>query len=298
MNINSINMFIAVAKEGRFATIARHFNIDPSLVSRTISNLESELGFRLFHRTTRKIALTEAGRLYFSRAVAAVEELEQAQDEAHAISSGPHGTLRLSVSVAYGQKCIIPLLSKFRAELPDIHLELLISDENLDLVSNRIDLAIRLAPTINTDVICAKLHQTKYRVAASPEYIKSSPKILYPIDIDQHNLILSTLEEYKNSWLFKNKKGEVIKIPVKANLNISNALAIQEAALNGLGIALIADWMIDEDLKNGKCIDIFPNYEVAATSFETAAWMIYSNRKFLPMKVRATIDFLTTHLKN
>ena len=285
-----------VARLGSFASAARSIDADPSQVSRTIAGLESALGIRLFQRTTRQMNLTEAGELYLGRVEAIVDELDDARDQALALSSEPQGTLRLTTSVAFGHICLVPLISNFKNTFPHLDVDLVLTDENLDLVSNRIDLAIRLAPAIESDVISSKLFDTRYRVCASPAYISTAPPFESPNDIINHDVIQYALPNFRERWLFRDARNKTIEVPVKGTLNISNALVIRESVLLGLGPALMADWLIDNAIETGKCVDVFPNYQVTATSFETGAWLIYPNRQFLPNKVRVAINFLREHL--
>lgn len=296
LDLGALRIFIDVARHGGFSPVARDRDLDPSSVSRVISVLEVELGVRLFQRTTRRLTLTEAGSLYFDRIEALVDNLDAARDDALAISSGPLGTLRLTASVAFGHACLTPLLPAFRETFPALKLELLLSDANLDLVSERIDLAIRLGPSVEADVVGVKLFDTRYKVCASPGYLAGAPALIAPDDLRTHRCLRFTLPEFRTRWLFGRRDGETSEVPVDGDLIISNALALRDCALAGLGPALLADWLIDKDLAEGTLVDCFPDHHVAATSFDTAAWLLYPSRAFLPNKVRATIDFLRRQL--
>ena len=296
MEMRSLQVFVDVARRGSFAAAARARGLDPSSVSRTIVALEREVGIRLFQRTTRRLALTEAGAGYFRRIEALLDELDRAREEAQAVSAAPSGTLRLTASVAFGQVCLVPLLDRFREAFPGLALELLMTDANLDLVAERIDLAVRLAPDIGVDLVCAKLADTRYRVCASPGYLASAPPLEAPSALSWHACLRFMLPEFRSRWLFRDKAGEVEEVPVTGALLISNALALREAALAGLGPSLLPTWLIGSELASGRLVDLFPDYEVTATSFETAAWLLYPSRAFLPNKVRVAIDFLRQHL--
>ncbi|KKJ75594.1 LysR family transcriptional regulator [Kiloniella litopenaei] len=298
MDIEALTIFAEAAHLGSFAKVARKLNTDPSQISRTISSLETQLGVRLFQRTTRKIALTEAGKRYLDRISPVLIELQQAHDEITSMTSAPRGHLKITASVSYGQKCLLPLLSEFSETYPDITLELLLTDQNLDLVSNDIDFAIRMAPIIENDVICTKLHDTHYRVVASPTYLATADAITKPADITNHKMILFSLPDYRSEWQFKTKDGHISSVPVNGTLMISNAIAIQECVHKNMGIALLADWQVDRAIKEDQLINLFPDYRVAATTFETAAWIIYPNRNFLPNKTRVAIDFIRRRLNS
>jgi DNA-binding transcriptional LysR family regulator len=164
MDIQNLRQFVEVARHGGFAAAARGQGLDPSSVSRSIATLEQELGVRLFQRSTRKLSLTEAGQVYLTRVAPLLDEVEQAREEALAASTGVSGTLRLTTSVAFGYQHLAALLPKFRVLHPQLKVEVLMTDSNLHLVNDRIDLAIRLGARFEGDVVCSKLASTRYRV--------------------------------------------------------------------------------------------------------------------------------------
>ncbi|MEM8792863.1 MAG: LysR substrate-binding domain-containing protein [Pseudomonadota bacterium] len=297
MDLNALTTFLAVIRHGNFSDAARAAGVEPYAVSRTIAALETKLGVRLFQRTTRKVSLTEAGEVYRDRVAGIIDELEHAGEAARDLGRSPRGVLRLSTSVAYGQRRIIPLLGAFRKAFPDITLELVQSDANLDLVAERIDLAIRLAPLVEQDVICTKLHPTRYRVVASPLMAEKIGRI-DPSGLSDMDVLLQSLPGYRSEWNFRVGDGPVSGVPVRGRLMFSTPMALREAALAGLGPALLADWMVAEDFGFSRMVDLFPEYEVTATTFETAAWLIYPSRTFLPAKVRVAVDFLKAHLRD
>ncbi len=296
MDVKNLRLFVETTRRGSFAAVAKDRDLDPSSVSRAISTLERELGFRLFQRTTRQLALSEAGATYLTRVESVIDELEDARDQALAIHSQPAGTLRMTASVAFGQQCLVPLAPKFRAAFPNLKLELTLTDANLDLVSERIDLAIRLAPRIEGDVIALRLFPTRYRVCASPDYLAAAAPLKTPEDLTRHRCLLFALPHYRSRWLFREPGGAIAEILVRGDVVMSNALSLRACVLNGMGPALLANWLIDGDLADGRLIDPFPDRQAAATEFETAAWLVYPSRAYLPYKTRAAVDFLKHEL--
>ena len=162
MDTEAIKTVTLVAQQGSFAAAARVLSVDPSSVSRTVAAVEEDLGLRLFQRSTRSLSVTEEGEAYLARLVPLLEELDHAQDEAREVSRHPAGTVRLTTSVAFAHTCIVPQLAAFAAQYPDISLEILPSDANLDLAANSIDLEIRLATETKGDIISSKLKEKKY----------------------------------------------------------------------------------------------------------------------------------------
>lgn len=292
MDLAALNMFIEVARRGSFAEVARERGVDPSSVSRTIAALEDALGIRLFQRTTRQVRLTEAGELYLKRVETLAQEIDVARDDALALSSGPRGTLRVTATVAFGICRLAPLLPAFRAAYPDLKVELVLADNNLDLVTERIDLAIRLAPGISGDLIGTKLMDTRYMICASPDYLRTAPAIETPRDLEHVSCVLYTLGDFRTRWRFRRAGEDLFDVPVQGQFYISNALAVRDSALRGLGPALLADWIASDAIRDGRLIRLFPDYDVTATNFATAAWLLYPSRSYLPSKVRVMIDFL------
>ncbi len=295
MEIETLGMLIDVARRGSFAAVARDRGIDPTSVSRPIATLEAELGVRLFQRTTRAMALTEEGEAYVAAIGPLVERLEAARE---ALARGPDaltGAVRITASTAFGETLLAPLIPAFRAELPALRLELVLTDDNLDLVADRIDIALRLAPSYRADVVGVKLFVTRYHVVASQAYVDREGAPVEPGDLTQRDCIRSAVPEFRSRWLFR-AEGRTNEVFVDGHLVSSNAMVLRAAALAGTGPALLADWLIARDLAQGALIDLFPRHDVTATNFETAAWLLYPSRERMPRRIRATIDFLRTRL--
>lgn len=294
MDLEVLKTFVEVMHQGSFAAVARERNIDPSSVSRAIASLEKELGIRLFQRTTRQLSPTEAGTIYFSRIAPLIEEMEQAV-ELITESQQPQGTLRVTASVSFGLKCIVPLLSKFELVYPEIAIDLLLSDARLDLVTERIDLAIRLGRMPDSSLIAQKLMSTRYYVCGSPDYLKQY-QIKQPQDIAQHNCLLFPLPGFRSRWIFQDDHGTRFKIPVRGRTIISNAIGLQKCAIAGMGLALLPLWLIEQDLKTGKLVQVLPDYQVTASDFNTSAWLVYPSRSYVPLKVKVFSSFIKQYL--
>ena len=296
METKNLSLLIEIVRRGSFAAAAKEQLIDPSSVSRVIAKLEEELGFRLFQRSTRRMALTEAGHLFMKRVEPVMDELLRARAEALDITSGATGTLRLTASVAYGHSQLMPLMPEFRARYPGLKLELVFSDSNLDLVADRIDLAVRLAPALEGELVAAKLTDTFYRVVASPAYLAQHGRPMSPDGLIDHICLLLDLPGFRARWLFRAGQGDIQPIAVSGDLKTSSPLALRSAALSGLGVALLANWLVEDDLVAGRLIDLFPEHGATPTNFDTAAGLVYPSRAFVPRKVRLMVDYLREHL--
>ncbi|MEO1797582.1 MAG: LysR family transcriptional regulator [Pseudomonadota bacterium] len=294
MDISTLQILRLVAEMGSFAAAARTRNVDPSAVSRSIAALEGELCVRLFHRTTRALALTEQGARYLERVSPLLDELEEAAMQARDSQSAPSGSVRIAASVAFGTVKLVRLLPRLRAELPDVSIELSLSDVPTNLVETGTDIALRLAPEPSGDVICARLARTRYHVCATPE---RAAGLRAPADLTREEVLRQNLPGFREAWQFR-RAGETKTIPVGGPLLFSSPLALLEAACLGLGPALLADWLSDEAVRKGRLIRLFDDYEVTATSFDTGLWLLYPSRRYQPARVRAVIDILRSALGN
>lgn len=283
-----------VARAGSFAAAARDMGVDPSSVSRQVAALEEALGIRIFERTTRRLDLTEAGRVYLDRVGPALDLMDEAESAARDVLSEPSGLLRVTASVAFGERWLMPRVATFRGAYPRIELELILTDSVVDLAGEGVDVALRLGPPQRTgSVVTARLFDTPYRVVASPGYLARAGVPQEPEDLSTHDGLLFRLPSFRTSWRFRAFPGaEVREALPRPSMTISNALVIRRAALADLGIALLADWTIADDVASGELVDLFPDFEVSAGAFDSAAWVVYLSRAYVPTRLRVFIDHL------
>jgi len=296
MDTLTMQIFVEVAEHGSFADVARLRNLSPSSVSRAVAGLEQELAIRLFQRSTRKLELTEAGGIYYEQLLPILESLETAQQTAIDLSSAPVGKLRVTVPVVFGEMKITPLLARFAQSYPQLALELIMSDSYLDLLSERIDVAIRLGSLHDSSYICKRIFNMQFHVCASAQYVKMQGKPRRPTDIANHQCLLFPREGRDSHWVFKHKRNGIEKIAVQGMYSITNSQAVKQCALSDMGIALLPDWLIEKEIKSGALIDLFPAHQVSVGDFESSAWILYPSRAYLPSKVRVFVDFIHKHL--
>jgi DNA-binding transcriptional LysR family regulator len=293
MDTDDLAILIEVVRAGSFAAAARARSADPSAISRAVATLEARLGARLFQRSTRRISLTEAGEAFVARVAPLIEELDRARAAVRDAAARPEGHLRLTASVTFGQEVILPLLPAFHAAHPGIAVDGLFTDSNVDLVGERIDLAVRLAPEVEGDVIVSRLMDTRYRVVAAPEYEARAGVVGAPDDLRAHRLLRFGLAPFRDRWLFRPAQGgPVTEVPVAGDVVLAPPLALREAARAGMGAALLPGWLVDGDVRAGRLVRLLPDWDVTATTFDTGAFLVYPSRAYLPGKVRAMIDFL------
>ncbi|KQY72521.1 hypothetical protein ASD52_29875 [Ensifer sp. Root142] len=296
MDTSTLSLFVEAARRRSFSAVARIRNVEPSSISRAIAALEAEIGVRLFQRTTRSLELTEGGKLYLERIEPLLGEIESARSAAIDLTRRPAGRLRVACPLAFSVLLLAPLLGTFQRAFPAITLDIVSSDSELDLVAERIDIAIRLGPRQEVGYVGTRLFPTRYRVVASPIYLKNTKPPEVPVELSKHPCLVFDLPGYRDQWLFRTPAGEIERIAVSGAIVFSNALALHSAAVAGAGPALVADWKIRDELADGRLVDLFPYHDVATSDFDTAAWLLYPSRAQLPAKARVFIDFLRGHL--
>ncbi len=296
MDLATLTLTRAVAQLGSFAAAARAGNLDPSAVSRAVAAVEAQAGIRVFNRSTRSLSLTAEGAAYLERIGPALDEIAAAGEDAARSRAAPRGMVRLTASVAFGSERIVPLLPALRAELPEIQLDLILTDQRVDLVQQGIDLAIRLAAAPRGDFIASKLRKTRYMLCASPDYLRDAPPVEAPDDLLRHDCLRYTLPELRAAWWFRDATAAVHEVPVRGPISISNPLALRSAVRDGMGPGLLTDWLVTDDLASGRLVQLLPQFQATVSEFETGAWLLYPSRSQLPRKTRAVMDFLKAHL--
>ena len=289
MKIATLRKLVKIRDLGSFAEVARADDIDPSKLSRLVARAEADLGFRVFQRSTRSLSITAEGEAYLSRVAPLVDELNDAAEVARTCLAEPSGSLRIGCSVAFGTMCLVPLLSDFQTANPSITLELVSDDQPTDLVSSGLDISLRLAPEVHGDLICSRLASTTYHVCATPEVADT---LRTPAALALTPVLRQSLPGYRDAWLFEAPDGTTTNHVVHGSLLISNPLALLEATIQGLGPALLADWVSDRAVQQGKLVRLWQDHRVTATNFDTALWLLYPSRSYLPARTRVGIDFL------
>lgn len=297
MEVNTLNLFLEVMQLGSFTDVAKKRGVAPSSISRSIAALEKELDIRLFQRSTRKLSPTEAGLVYYDRIAPLVRELESITQSAADITDEPRGTLRITAPTVYGQMYITPMLPFLLKKYTDLKIELILTDSYLDLIEERIDVAIRIGTLQDSTYIARQLHSMKFHIVASPDYLSRHGCPTVPKDIIQHECLIFPRTGNDKNWIFRNSQGRQFNIPIHGKCMITNSLSIKQCAVNGMGLALLPDWNINKEVNSGSLIKLFENYTVTATDFNAGIYLLYPSRNYMPLKTRVFIDHITENSK-
>lgn len=302
MDVQQLKVFAEVARRGSFAAAARHLDLAPSAVTRAVAAVEAQLDARLLQRTTRQVSLTEAGAEFLQRIDRVLHDLDAAVDAVHERSGELRGNVRITASVGFGQAVLVPLLPALHKRHPGLTLELMLTDAVVDLVAQQVDLALRLGPSIDSSMIGFRLCPVRYRVVASPAYLRRHGRPRMPADLANCECLRFPLPGFRTAWTFRElpsaKAGPGAEPPATQTVHVSGwmvastSLALHRAALDGLGPAMLADWLVDPDLTAGRLVNLFPRHETSATDFDSAVWLLYASRSHLPARVRGVVEFL------
>jgi len=278
---------------GSFSAVARETRLSQPTVSKHIAALEERLGTRLLNRSTRQLNLTDAGREHYEHCVRILDDLAEAETSVGRGKSQPTGTLRISTPIAFGRLQILPCLWKFIAEYPELKIDLLVDDHNIDLVKEGVDVVIRMGPMENSSLIAQKIGDCARVTVASPEYLAAHGEPGKPTDLKNHDCLVFTLLATRNEWHFSGRKG-VEKVQVNGRFSTNSPDAVREAALAGMGIAVTPLWLIDGCLEQGRLKVILDDYKPTPMEVHAA----YPDRRFVPRKVRHFIDHIHATLNS
>ncbi len=285
-NLGDLEAFASVAASGSMSVAAKELGYSPAVISKRIKRLEEKLGARLFQRTTRQISLTEAGQGFHQRILAVLEGLEEAEDFVSGRSNTLTGTLKVSASTSFGRMHVAPHLKAFMERHPSLSINLVLSDEFIDIVAGGYDLAIRIADLSDSSLVAKRLAPVRRVLCASRDYIaqQSVPKTID--DLKKHRCLPAHNHDL---WRLEGPAG-AINLRPEGMLITNSSEVIREAVLSGLGIALRSTWDIGPELESGKLVQVLPDYE---GSKNVALSAVYPSRRFLPAKVRLFIDYLS-----
>ena len=257
-----MRIFARVVEAGSFSEAGRQIGAAPSSVSRQINEHEELLGVRLFNRTTRKLSVTEAGEIYYSRVRSILNEIEESKLAVSAYDGRPTGVLRVTVPSGMGRQLLAVALPDFLGEYPSIKVVLTMTDRQLDIVEAGIDVAIRVGSQPDSSLKARKIGSSRRLVCASPAYLKkhSAPKT--PADLADHNCLTWRAHPGVNLWRFRHSKGNV-DVRVSGNLFAQSADVLASAAVAGLGVILLPDWNIGLELRRGALTPILPGYHAS-----------------------------------
>ena len=287
--VTSMRVFVRAADSGSLSAAARHLGMSPAMATKHVNSLEARLGVKLFHRTTRRLSLTEAGSNYLEACQRILPEIDEAEAAAASQRIKATGLLRMNVPLSFGSRFVAPLMPAFARRYPEVRVELGLSDTQLDMIAGGWDLAIRIGTLADSPLQGRRLGDSCMQVCAAPDYLDRRGIPRQVADLTQHNCLSYTLSSMQDSrhWAF-GTHGE-LRIPINGDLTANNGDALLAAAIGGQGIIYQPHFIVDEALRQGQLVAL----ELDQPSIQLGGiHVLYPPDRRPPAKVRVMIDYL------
>lgn len=291
--LSAMRAFVRVVQTGSFSATGREMNTSQTTISKKVAALEKKIGVKLLARSSRDHALTPAGTKYYQTCVDILGELDEAEAEARSEVASPQGTIRISAPVAFGRILLAPIMSEFFQRYPDIKVDLQLSDQHTDLISDGIDVAIRAKQLEDSTLIARHLFDNPMLVLAAPNYLQQHGEPKTPEDLKQHNCLVYSRMKDINVWSFT-KQNQKHAVAVNGNFQSDNGDVLLEVALTGMGVVTLPIWMVEHHLKEGRLTQLMSDYTGQNLPFNA----VYLQSRYTPLKVRCLIDYLKEKLPN
>lgn len=287
-----LEVFVRVVETGSFSAAARDLRMTPSAVSKLVARLETRLGSRLFNRSTRQLSLTQEGRAYYERGVCLLADLDELERNV-ASQDAPRGRVRINANLAFAWHFLLPLVPLMTERLPQVMLDLVLTDEVVDVLGQRTDIAVRAGPMKDSSLVARKLGQTPMVIVGSPDYLQRHGTPDSPTALQRHNLLIANYRRAYNGWPLLDG-GEVVKVVTQGSVQASDGEALRQLALNGTGLARLALFRVREDIAAGRLLPVMEAFNPG--DLEEIHAVFVGQDGHVPLRVRAVLDFLVEHV--
>lgn len=281
-----MRVFVTVVDLGSQSAAAEHLDLSRPVVSRYLAELEDWVGARLMHRTTRKLSLTAAGSEILPRCRQMLELSGDMQAAVSTPDDAPRGMLRISASTSFGQAQLASAMAEYVKRYPGVSVDLQMLDRTVNLVDERIDLAIRMSNDLDPNLIARRLTVCRSVICASPQYLREHPTPLRVEDLSRHNCLTHSYVG-KSLWHFE-QDGEQVSVPVQGNISANEASTLLQATIAGAGVAMLPSYQAGAHIKNGELTRLLPHAEPRRMNM----YAVYASRKHMPSALRSLLDFL------
>ncbi|WP_426435485.1 LysR family transcriptional regulator [Bradyrhizobium genosp. P] len=281
----SMETFIRVVETGSFSGAARQLRVGQPAVSKTVAQLENHLGVKLLTRSTRGLTPTEAGLGYFERAKRAIEEADEAELAARGAGTGLKGRLRICAAVTFARIHLIPLLPQFLTQHPDLNLEVVLDDRQIDLVQEGIDLALRMGKMVDSALTVRRIGRCKRLVLGTPGYFEGAGTPATPADLSKHQAVVY-LQGEGSVWSFRRDSSEAT-VKVQSRLKVTAAEGVRAAVLAHAGLTISSEWMFTPELRSGAVRAVLSEWTLPPLDL----WAVFPSGRGATAKARAFVDF-------
>jgi DNA-binding transcriptional LysR family regulator len=286
--VTAVALFARIVESGSFSKAAAEFGITQPTATKAVAAMEARLGARLLHRTTRGVSPTEVGALYYERCKAIASEIEAADNLATLMQRGVGGTLRISTSVAFGRRVLVPLAMRYMRDHPGLTLDLSFEDRYVNMVEQGIDLAVRMGRLADSTLGARWLGRNPWVMVAAPEYLKAQGAPRQPSELSRHACLVYSTVQGDDRWMLTGPDGKEQVVPVRGPLRSNNLSAVLAAAREGLGVAILPWYVARESVADGSVKPILERYTLPTQEIHA----VFPSPKLVPGKVSAFIEFL------
>jgi DNA-binding transcriptional LysR family regulator len=288
-SLGRTEVFVEVAKNRSFAKAAKQMGMTGPAASKQVMALEEELGIKLLHRTTRLVTLTDEGAVYYERARLVLEELKDAAEQIQDMKATPKGLIRINAPLSFGHMHLLPALSGFAKKYPEIKMEVALEDRKIDVIAEGYDIVIRIATLNDSSLIARPLGDCPVYLVASPEYILEHGLPDSPKSLKEHRFIAFSIHGGTSEWKYRDKNGKHGSIRLEGAFKANTAEMMLQAALDGVGIALLPIFTIATHLKSKQLVRVLPAYETSPTLQINA---LMPPNRYRSNKIRLLADWL------
>lgn len=281
--------FAGTARHGSFAAAARELGVAPSTLAKAVSRLEATLAVKLFHRTTRQVSLTADGERLFHRCERVLAEIDELQADAAGTRAAPQGTLKLDLPVTYGKRFVLPLLAQLQRQHPALALDIRLSDQTSDLVRDATDLAVRIGTLRDSTLVARRIDQQHLVLCASPAYLAAHGTPRRIEELSTHAAIVFRLPSSGRDrpWQFR-QRGQPVELAPRPQVRIGETEGLAEAALLGLGLVQLPDYLVQPDIARGALVELLPSMRPEPMPIH----IVHPAGRLVPARVRVAIEAL------
>jgi DNA-binding transcriptional LysR family regulator len=291
---DGIAEFVAVTRSGSFTAAAAELGLTKSAVGRAVSRLEARLGSKLLHRTTRRLILTPAGEAWLEHCVAALAELDRGESELMLARDTPCGEVRIDLPTAFGRLLVMPVLLELAKRFPALHLNVSFTDREVDLVSEHIDLAVRIGNLDDsTDLVARQIGVQHVVIVGTPGYLATRGVPHSQADLKIHDCIVGRQQGNRVAWLLRQPDGSIARQAVSVKHEIQDFETVLSAARAGHGLAQLPSWMVQDDIRDGKLVTVLDGM----SGGEVPINLLWPRTKALPAKIRVIVDGLVRWIR-
>lgn len=288
----AMETFVRVVDTGSFSEAARQLRVGQPAVSKTVALLEERLGVKLLLRSTRGLMPTEAGQNFYQRAKRSIEEADEADLAARGAGASLSGRLRVSAATTFARLHVIPYLPEFLARHPDLDMEIVLDDRQIDLIEEGIDICLRMGDLPDTGLTARRIGQSRRLVVGTPSYFERAGEPQTPGELMAHDSVIYTSGPGRDVWMFRKESSE-ISVAMRGRLRVSAAEGVRSAVLTGMGIAVVSEWMFSPELASGEVKEVLADW----TTTPLDLWAIFPSGRVASAKARAFADFVETYVR-